>query len=374
MTAAGMNLAITGWGVVSAIGAGVDEFSAGVLAGHDGAKTTNGQSAGFPVAKACHIPEFDPAKHLGKKGTRFLDRTTTFAVVASGMALESSGIAVTPDNQNRIGVVLGTSTGSIKSITDFTRDTLVQEKPYFVNPLLFPNTVMNCAAGQVAIWHKLKGVNATVSGGHLSSLLALRYAAIKLQLGSADALVTGGTEEFCEQMAWGFYHSVPAVRDGSVLLGEGCVMVILERAEVALRAGRRILARLLACEAGVAAPDKGVAGRTQALSDCVRRALTAADTSPESCWAAAVHRCGDEELEQAENAAVRDVFGSDHRLRSIDTSKLAGECFSASGAFQLASLLALFRDGPEDAARTALLISTGRGGRVGCAVVREERL
>ncbi|MHB8455170.1 MAG: beta-ketoacyl synthase N-terminal-like domain-containing protein [Acidiferrobacterales bacterium] len=366
-------LAITGWGVVSPIGTGVDEFVEGFAAGKSGKKPVNGHPVEtVPCAEACIIPDFDAARYLGKKGTRFLDRTTAFAVVASGMALRGSNIEVTAENQSRIGVVLGTTTGSIKSIADFTRDTLVQERPYLVNPLLFPNTVMNCAAGQAAIWHKLKGVNATVAGGRLSSLLALRYAALTIRRNYADVLVTGGVEEFCAPTAYGRHLTNSAVREGRVVLGEGCVMVILEHTGLARLAERRILAQLLACETGVYSPVNGEGDRRQAdgLATCLQRALRIAGVLPRDVWAIALHGCGDPILERVEKQALNTVFSNQCLAQVIDTGHLVGECFSATGAFQLAGALAQFEKSPADGERIVLVVGTGHGGRVGCAIIK----
>ncbi len=203
----GEALAITGWGVISPIGVGRDSFIEGFWEQRPGSKViTEYPTGALPFDRACTIPEFDTPRFLGPRGTRTMDRTTGLAVAAVGMALEHSGIDVEAQ-QARAGVVLGTSTGSIKSISDFTRETLVQERPYLVNPALFPNTVMNCAAGQSAIWHRLKGVNATISGGRLSALLALRYAGLAIRRGYADVLFTGALEEFCEQSAWTYHHT-----------------------------------------------------------------------------------------------------------------------------------------------------------------------
>ncbi|MEE3922501.1 hypothetical protein V2I01_41795 [Micromonospora sp. BRA006-A] len=75
---------------------------------------------------------------------------------------------MTDDNRDRIGIVTGTTAGSVKSSVDYAAETFTQQPPYLVNPALFPNTVMNCAAGQSAIWYKLHGPNATVAGGPLA--------------------------------------------------------------------------------------------------------------------------------------------------------------------------------------------------------------
>lgn len=362
---------ITGWGVISPIGIGVEAFGEGLRAGRSGLKTVEGYPEGaLPFAEACVIPEFDASAFLGKKGTRFLDRTTLLAVSAVGMALQHSGLALTDENRARVGVVLGTNVGSIKSIGDFMRDTLIHERPYLVNPMHFPNSVMNCAAGQSAIWHKLKGVNATISGGRLAGLMALRYAWMALRLGYADALVTGSVEEFCEQTAWGLHHAGRIDPDGGAPLGEGCAVFILEMAEAACAQGRRALAEVLACEVGVYSPDAGERARqAQGLAGCIRRALSRAGVGARDVWAVSTHQFADAELEEVEIRALELALDGHVPARQVAVGKSVGECFSAAGAFQLAALLALFGDSPGD--RVALVTSLAHSGAVGCAVIRE---
>src|SRR6185369_14219525 len=133
---------------------------------------------------------------LGRKGTSSFDRRSALAVVACGQAIEASDIRVDDTNRRRIGIVLGTSLGSLKSMNDYTQETLRYDRPYLVEPLLFPNTVMNCAAGQAAIRYGLKGINATVAGCELAFLHALRYSRNAFRCEYADALLIGAVEEF----------------------------------------------------------------------------------------------------------------------------------------------------------------------------------
>ncbi|GAA3299015.1 hypothetical protein GCM10020295_36110 [Streptomyces cinereospinus] len=104
-----------------------------------------------------------------------MDRVTALAVTAVGGLVEAVAeeLAARPE---QTALVLGTGSGSVQSIMDFTRDSLSGERPYHVEPARFPNTVMNRAAGQSAIWHRIKGPNTTVAGGSLTGLLALNYA------------------------------------------------------------------------------------------------------------------------------------------------------------------------------------------------------
>src|SRR3954468_22327159 len=135
------SLAITGWGVISPIGIGRDDFTDAIRTDTHGFSSVghgaNG-GAGFQ-GPAAVIPAFEPVRYLGAKGTRSMDRTTGMAVATVGMALQHSGVNVDAERA-RIGVALGTSTGSIRSISEFTRETLLHERPYLVNPALFPNT------------------------------------------------------------------------------------------------------------------------------------------------------------------------------------------------------------------------------------------
>src|SRR5207248_2320963 len=95
--------------------------------------------------------------------TRIGDRlvATIESLGAGERELEDGGLEVDDRGRGRVGVVLGTTVGSLRSMSDYTRETLIEERPYLVSPALFPNTVMNCAAGQSAIRHGLAGINAT---------------------------------------------------------------------------------------------------------------------------------------------------------------------------------------------------------------------
>src|SRR5712691_2258998 len=252
MTGAGETLAISGWGVISAIGIGPEAFGAALRAGQCGCKRVEGGADGaLPTDLACTVPEFEPARFLGPKGTRVMDRTTGLAVAATGMALAHSGVTITRENEDRVGMVLGTSNGSMRSTFEYTRETLGPGKPYLVSPELFPNTVMNCAAGQCAIWHNLKALNPTISGGRLAGVLALRYARRMLRSGYADLVLAGAVEEFCPELAWGSFLATASRTSDRAVLGEGAAIFALESRQAAEAAGRTPRAEVLACEAAV---------------------------------------------------------------------------------------------------------------------------
>lgn len=374
MTDVAVRLAITGWGVISPIGIGRDQFTHGFASRQSGRKPVDGfGDRVFPFDSACTVPDFETTRFLGSKGTRSMDRTTGMAVTAVGMALEHSNVGTETD-RSRIGVVLGTSTGSIKSISDFTRETLVQERPYLVNPALFPNTVMNCAAGQCAIWHRLTGVNATISGGHASGVLALRYAALAIRQGYADSLLTGAVEEFCEQAAWAYSHMRLSAGYDARPLGEGCAMFVVENLTVAQAHQRKVLAEVLACEVGVYPPyGDNRQPQVEGLATCIQRALLRGRVAASAVGAVSLGQYGQPVLDQVERDGVRLGLQSADPPNQFAISELVGESFSASGVLQLAALLALHeKQQPDSAHRYGLLTSLTSDGTVGCVLLRME--
>ncbi|HEY3121490.1 MAG TPA: beta-ketoacyl synthase N-terminal-like domain-containing protein [Vicinamibacteria bacterium] len=356
-------IAVTGCGVITSIGIGAGAFAEGVRAARACRRPLEGGN-GYPCAEACTIPEFEAGRFLHGRGTRVLDRTMALAVCATGLALQDGRVEVTPARSSTLGLVLGTSNGSAKSTFEYTRETLVGKKPYLVSPELFPNTVMNGAAGQCAIWHKLKALNTTISGGRLAGILTLRYAARMLRCGYAEMVVAGGVEEFSAEMAWASHLAAQAQDEAMPLLGEGCAMFLLERADRARAGERRVLAELLACEVGVHG-----SAQADGLAACIRRALERAGASPREVWAVSRRASGLRHLDSVEAEALRLALDGGSPDRHVCIGQLVGECFSASAALQLAALLALFAE-PEGRGRIGLVTSLAHGGGVGCAVVR----
>lgn len=156
-------LTVISAGVVSSAGYGLAPL-ADLLNGEAGPGGGAGPGAGdYPPRPVQPVPGFDLAEHLGRKGIKYLDRLTGLSLVACKQALEAAGPGVTGEELTRTGVVLATNTGSIAGYTDLLYDTLTLDKPQLINPGKFSNSVMNCSAGQMAIRHGLKGLNATVA-------------------------------------------------------------------------------------------------------------------------------------------------------------------------------------------------------------------
>jgi len=362
-------LAVTGAGVVSPAG-----FGLAALRGWDGAAqpALSGprRDEDYPPIPLVGIEGIDPEQYLGRKGVRHLDWTTKIALVACNRALAELDPPLAPDAGTRTGVVIGTSTGSIRSSSEFSRETLVQEKPYLVRANLFPNTVMNCCAGQVAIFNGLRGVNATIAGGQLSSLSAIRYARNAIVGGHIDGALVGGVEELCPQSAWGWHLSGRLTGDTAV--GEGCAVFLVESLASAAAAGRTPLAELLACEVVSAGSDDRPV-TSHRVTAAVRRALERSGVAPADVSTVSWGCTGHVGLERAELRGVRAALGGRVPAGSVRVTEVAGESFSASGALQLAALLAHWApDGSagEGSGEIGLVTSIGQDGMVGALVVR----
>jgi 3-oxoacyl-[acyl-carrier-protein] synthase II len=331
--------------------------SAGLLAGALAERAGAGQShAGVPVGSLYDeslpspnghaLTDFDVKAHLGRKGTSFYDRATALAVVACGEALRNAEIEVDDDSRTRIGLALGTTLGSFKSTSDFSMETLVQPKPYLVNPVLFPNTVMNCAAGQAAIRYGLRGVNATITGGPLAFLNSLRYASNAIDRGFADTMLAGAVEEFSPHRAW-----ITELSTTESLAGEGVAVFSLSAERV------RPVGEVLAVATGFGPGDAA----DDALAGVVRRALRQAkvDVSEISLHAAT----GDNE-----EGPLKEILAHGPKtLRAVD---FLGDCGAATGALALATVFELHQADPALDGQLTLLTARTSDGAVGAAIVR----
>ena len=372
MPSAAAGVHIVGWSALSPFGVGRQEFVDGLLSGRTGHLVVPDEQVGPPDG-GYQLEEFDPVRMLGAKGTRTLDRMTLMSIATSAMLLDEH--ASTLDGiRETIGLVLGTSTGSIASITHFTRDTFVQDKPYFVNPAAFPNTVMNGAAGHTAIWHKLRGPNSTISAGHLTGLAALRYATRMIRRGYAQTLVVGAIEELSTPVAWAAHRlrtaaGADAGDPARAPMGEGCVTFLL-RATDAPGADRPV-ATIADFEFAVTSPDEGAQVQGAVLATVVRNLLGRNGLTPDDLWRISLAQRGDGELDATEQRALDEAFAGVKGPDRITVSHQIGNSFSALGAFQLAALLATAEHEPTDGPdRPALLTSLGTDGAVAAALVR----
>lgn len=349
---------ISAWSAVSPYGVGRAEFSDGIRTARTAIGTLDRAEYPGPFDEAGLVPGFSAAAALGKKGTRSMDRVTALAVTVVGKLLDECGPELT-GRPEQVGLVLGTGSGSVQSIMDFTRDSLTGDKPYHVDPARFPNTVMNRAAGQSAIWHGIKGPNTTIAGGWLTGLLALSYAMRIYRAGRCARVLCGAAEEYSVQRAWLEWRG----RGGAGPLGEGAGVMVFESEDSAREAGRAPVAKVLAIRFGAfgAAAD---AGRT--LTGLVREVLDGTGSDPAAVRIVApVDDASD--FGEVERSAVVEALGSDDQ-RWVRCRPLIGDTSAAATSLQLAAALSMAGDAaPGDLALVTAIDPDG--GTAGCALL-----
>ncbi len=340
-------IVITGVGVVAPNGIGKEEFWKNCRAGVSGIKPiTLFDVSKYRCRYAGEISNFQPEKYLGSKGLRNLDRTTLLALVAAKLAIEDSGLSITDDNRNDIGVVLGSTMGSVHSISEFDMEGL-REGPRYVNPAHFPNTVINSPASQVAIRFGLKGLNTTISTGFTASLDAMGYAMDMLELGRAKILLVGGVEELCIQTYLGFYKlgMLTVARNGlapnlsdsrGTVIGEGAAFFVLETEESAKSRKADCRAKVLGYGTSFAtSKTHRFQPQPHSFVEAIQEALNQAGVEAKDI--AEVQRCsnGVRIFDENEDIVFNQVFNGFKPVEAR-AAQFWGESFSADGALRTA--------------------------------------
>jgi len=345
-------IVITGAGVISAIGAGLEEFERALYAGASGVKPS--ELFGDHTVTA-EVRNFVPQQWLGNKGIRVLDRSARLLCVSAYMALCGSSLlpGETSEGDPELGMVCGTMFGPLHSITSFDWSGLMDGANY-VNPMEFPNTVINSPAGQAAIKYKLRGINSTVCAGLASGLYALHCGSEFLRFGRARILLAGGVDELCEESLLGFRKAgfispsgsprpFGSGRDGMVL-GEGSALLVLETAETSAAQGATPWAEIsgFGCAHDAQSID---AYRVQAegATAAIEKALESAGIGPEEVGCVISGANGSQAGDTMEARALENIFEDHLGTIPVCAPKAAfGEAMGASGALcTLVAALAL---------------------------------
>ncbi|MFF5531314.1 beta-ketoacyl synthase N-terminal-like domain-containing protein [Streptomyces cinerochromogenes] len=355
------SLVISAWSAISPYGVGNAPLREGLAEGRDAIAALDHDTYPVPFEQAALVPGFTAAEYVGRKGTRTMDRVTALAVTAVG-GLVGAIAGELEARPEQTALVLGTGSGSVQSIMDFTKDSLSGERPYHVEPARFPNTVMNRAAGQSAIWHRIKGPNTTVAGGALTGLLALSYALRLHRGGHCTRVLCGAAEEFSTQRAWLEWHG-RAEEERRTPLGEGAAVFLVERAEDAAAAGRTVLARIAGARFRAYQDPDGI---RDALTACVRSTLDAAGVAPGSVRFVAPLGGGGKPAAEEEQAVTDALPGADPAW--IRLREHLGDTSAAATALQLAAVLAAAGEQGLGPGEAALVTGVEPDGQVGCAV------
>ena len=181
-------------GAVTPLGIGIDEFWANLIAGKSGVgPITRFDASPFPTRIAAEVKNFDPLDFIDRKESRRMDRFTQYAVAASLMAKEQSGLVIEGEEANRIGVLIGSGIGGIETLEAQCRN-IVEKGPTRVSPFTVPMMIADMAAGQVSIVLGAKGHNSCTVTACASGAHAIGDAFRIIQRGDAVAMITGGAE------------------------------------------------------------------------------------------------------------------------------------------------------------------------------------
>ncbi|MEP7012796.1 MAG: beta-ketoacyl synthase N-terminal-like domain-containing protein [Acidobacteriota bacterium] len=353
---------VTGLGLLSPLGDTPEALHEALLAGEVGIKPIELFDPSLLTTKlGGEIRPFEPQRYLGERNLRPLDRTSRLLISAATRALEDAGWTEEARNGRELSLAVGTTYCSMHTIGEFDRRGL-KLGPNYVSPFDFANSVINAAAGQTAIWHKLAGVNSTLAGGEASGLQAIAYGADLIRTGQADMVLAGGVEELCFESSIAYSRAgrlaggevgsetngrpVPfdRARDGFAP-GEGAGLLVLEAAEVAEARGAKIHARIAGSGAAFA-PDRN-GDFAAALSRAIRAAWTSSGAEGGAFLCVSSGASGARELDawEAEGIARGLEAAGVSGLPVTAIKANLGEALGASGAFQAMSLIATLADG-----------------------------
>jgi 3-oxoacyl-[acyl-carrier-protein] synthase II len=346
--------------MVSPLGIGKESFSRALFRGDSGIREiATFDTSLFPSHLGAEIGEFSPRDFIDIKNLRRMDRLSQITVASSRLALEDADVIITPDNRDRVGIILGTAFGPT-DLKVYCLNILFTQGPGRINPVLVPNSVMNAPAGHASIELGFRGVNATVNHQAASGETALVYAAMEIQKGTADIMLAGGAEilsDFFYKTLVGFHAVSPVdgkeegarpfdLRRNGPVAGEGCGIVCLELLEHAQKR-----CALPYCEITGWGMSSAPAGPTEWPVDArgvtlaMKRALKAANLKPGDIDTILAAGNGGKNPDGIEAEAYLGLFGTEAGCHIISSLKGAlGESFSAGG-IQAATLALSIREG-----------------------------
>ena len=345
-------VAVTGVGVVSALGTGYAAHCEGLIEGRAGiAPITGFETDRLMVKIAGEAKQFEAADHFSRSEVSLLDRVSQMALVAAREAIGQSGLQFTDELALRTATILGSAMGGLNTL-DESYYTVYHEMKNRVHPFVVPRLMANAPASQISMAHGLKGPAYVVSTACASSNHAIGQAFHQVRSGAADAAVTGGAEAilcFGGMKAWEGLRvmSKEACRPFSktrngMVLGEGAAILVLEEMQHAKARGADILGEV--CGFGMTA-DAGdiVQPSLEGASRAIRLAMEDAEMPLEEVGYINAHGTATAMNDRVEAAAIKSVLGAHATDVLVSSTKsMHGHAIGAAGALEaVATLLAL---------------------------------
>lgn len=354
---------VTGLGVVSPVGIGVEPFWKALLSGTSGVRRiTVFDPTGHDCQIAAEVKDFDPLQWIEKKDVRKMDIFVQYALAAALMAVDHGHLKVTDGTRDRAGVLVGTGMGGIPMLVEQHR-VLLEKGPDRVSPYFIPGIIPNMASGRISMKVGIKGPNLCVSTACATGNHAIGDSFRIIQRGEADLMLAGGTEAVIAPLCVAGFSNCKALssrndeperasrpfdkeRDGFVM-GEGAAVLILEVLEHALDRGATILAEVIgygmsADAYHVTAPAPEGEGAVQSM----HLALQDAGLPPEAVDYINAHGTSTPYNDANETLAIKRVFG-DHayRIGVSSIKSMIGHTLGAAGAIEAAATVLSLRHG-----------------------------
>ncbi|MHB1399057.1 MAG: beta-ketoacyl-ACP synthase II [Trichloromonadaceae bacterium] len=353
---------VTGVGVVSALGTGLEKNWEALTKGQSGiAPITRFDASQLPTQIAGEVKDFNAEDWIDKKEVKKMDLFIQYAMAAADMAMADSGLQITEANAERVGVVVGSGLGGLPTIEKY-HEAMTEGGYRKITPFFIPMLIINLAPGQISIKHGAKGPNLSSVSACATGTHSIGDAFRMIQRGDADAMIAGGTESTITPLAIGGFNVMKALstrnddptaasrpfdkgRDGFVM-AEGAGIVILEEYEAAKARGAKIYGEV--CGYGLTgdayhltAPSPGGEGAAR----CMKMALSTAGVKPEEVDYINAHGTSTPFNDLYETLAIKSVFGPHAKKLMVSSTKsMTGHLLGAAGGVEAVySLLAMER-------------------------------
>ncbi|MBL1225020.1 beta-ketoacyl-ACP synthase II [Enterococcus sp. BWR-S5] len=352
---------VTGIGAVTPLGNTVKEYWQRLKNGQLGIeKITKFSSDEIGVSLAGEVKDFDPSDVLDRKEQKRMDLFSQYGLTAALEAWSMSGLAETAIDAKRFGVIVGSGIGGMTTLQDQVR-VMDKKGPKRVTPFFVPMVIANMASGNISIRLGAKGTSQTIVTACASATNAIGEAFRAIKYGTADIMMTGGTEAtICEIGIAGFAAlsalnttddparaSIPFDKERKgFVMGEGAGMLVLEELEHAQKRGAEILGEIVGygsnCDAShMTAPLKDGSG----AADAMLMALSEADIQPESVGYINAHGTSTPANDAAETTAIKRVFGEQAKNIPISSTKsMTGHLLGAAGGIEAIACVKTLQD------------------------------
>jgi len=353
---------VTGLGMVSPVGLDVATSWENILAGKSGIETiTHFDTTPFSTRFGGTVKGFDVTRYMPAKEARKMDPFIHYGIAAADEALEDSGLEVTEENAERIGVAIGSGIGGLPGI-EKGHAAYMKGGPRKISPFFVPANIINMISGHVSIRHGLKGPNIALVTACATGTHSIGDAARIIEYGDADVMLAGGSEMATSPCGLGGFGAARALstrnddpagasrpwdveRDGFVL-SDGAGVVVLEEYEHARRRGAPIYAEVAGYGMSgdayhMTAPSEGGEGAKR----CMEAAMRNAGIEPEQVDYINAHGTSTPAGDVAETLAAKAAFG-DHayRLAMSSTKSMTGHLLGAAGGIEAIFTILAIRD------------------------------